>query len=485
MYLAIITLPLLGAVATGLLGRKLGVTGAQLITSGSVITTCFLSLVAFYEVGLSNSPVSIKLTKWVDSELLTIDWGFNFDALTVSMLIPVLIVSALVHVYSIGYMSEDPHQQRFFSYLTMFTFFMLILVTGDNYLVMFIGWEGVGISSYLLVSFWFTRVQANKSAISALLFNRVGDMFLTIGLFVVVVTTGNIDYAVIFSIAPALNETIISVIGICFLIGAMAKSAQIGLHVWLPQAMEGGLKKIYYIITLSEKKKIVKRRSISKKEINSEEWPVDLLDAITGDLLGDGHISKGNYIKWPGTNGRLEFTFSVSNLAYLRHLKFNVYSLISTLSEPTAYPNILRYPNKTVTQYWFGTRRLPFITEIHKLWYVNGEKGYIKILPLNISSLLKPIGLAHWIMGDGYYSNKAVFLCTDNFKKEEVEKLQMVLLNNFSLRSTISNIKTGTGSNLKLCWRIRILPSQIERLKKIVSPFFIPEMLYKLGLNKT
>ena len=142
MYLAIITLPLLGALSGGLLGRKLGVTGTQLITSGSVIITCLLSLVAFYEVALSNSPVSIKLAKWVDSELLKVDWGFNFDALTVSMLLPVLIVSALVHVYSIGYMSEDPHQQRFFSYLTMFTFFMLILVTGDNYLVMFIGWEG-------------------------------------------------------------------------------------------------------------------------------------------------------------------------------------------------------------------------------------------------------------------------------------------------------------------------------------------------------
>lgn len=143
MYLAIITLPLLGAISSGLVGRKIGVTGAQLITSGSVIITCFLALIAFYEVGLSVSPVSIKLFSWIDSESLTIDWGFNFDALTVSMLIPVLIVSALVHVYSIGYMSEDPHQQRFFSYLSMFTFFMLILVTGDNYLVMFIGWEGI------------------------------------------------------------------------------------------------------------------------------------------------------------------------------------------------------------------------------------------------------------------------------------------------------------------------------------------------------
>lgn len=142
MYLVIITLPLLAAISSGLLGRKLGVKGAQLITSGSIIITCLLSLIAFYEVAIAISPVTIKLSSWIDSESLTIDWGFNFDALTVSMLIPVLIVSALVHVYSMGYMSEDPHQQRFFSYLTMFTFFMLILVTGDNYLVMFIGWEG-------------------------------------------------------------------------------------------------------------------------------------------------------------------------------------------------------------------------------------------------------------------------------------------------------------------------------------------------------
>lgn len=239
MYLVIIILPLLAAISSGLLGRKLGVTGAQLITSGSVIITCFLSLIAFYEVAIAISPVSIKLFSWIDSESLTIDWGFNFDALTVSMLIPVLIVSALVHIYSIGYMKEDPHQQRFFSYLSMFTFFMLILVTGDNYLVMFIGWEGVGISSYLLVSFWFTRIQANKSAISALLFNRVGDMFLTIGLFALIFALGNVDYAVVFSLASYLNENVITIIGICLLIGAMAKSAQIGLHVWLPQAMEG------------------------------------------------------------------------------------------------------------------------------------------------------------------------------------------------------------------------------------------------------
>lgn len=143
MYLTIIFLPLLGALTSGLLGRKLGVKGSQLITTILVMISTILSLIGFYEVGLSNSPVSIELISWIDSGYLNINWGFNFDSLTVSMLIPVLIVSSLVHLYSIGYMSEDPHQQRFFSYLSMFTFFMLILVTGDNYLVMFIGWEGI------------------------------------------------------------------------------------------------------------------------------------------------------------------------------------------------------------------------------------------------------------------------------------------------------------------------------------------------------
>lgn len=534
MYLAIITLPLLGAISSGLIGRKIGVTGAQLITSGSVIITCFLALIAFYEVGLSLSPVSIKLFSWIDSESLTIDWGFNFDALTVSMLIPVLIVSALVHVYSIGYMSEDPHQQRFFSYLSMFTFFMLILVTGDNYLVMFIGWEGVGISSYLLVSFWFTRVQANKSAISALLFNRVGDMFLTIGLFALIFALGNIDYAVVFSIAPYLNENIVTIVGICFLIGAMAKSAQIGLHVWLPQAMEGqkngsrcgqnkknysGLNSRYnYNIKIKKEQGLLllknklafsnlilinnNKRFLSSKKIKTSclspnmivnlnpiqlQANKDLLDAIVGDLLGDGSIGMGNHKRWPNTNGRLEFTFSIANLAYLQHLKFNVYSSICTKTLPTPWPNILTYPNKTVTQYWFSSRRLPFITEIHKIWYLfnedskKGEAAFIKILPSNISSLLKPIGLAHWIMGDGYTAKGTVYLCTDNFTKKEVEHLIIVLKENFGLIAKIQKRTRPTGI---ICWRIGFDRSSIDKLKELVVPYFIPEMLYKLNTSR-
>ena len=239
MYLAIIILPLLGSIVSGFFGRKVGVSGAQLITCLSVFTTTALSILAFFEVGMNNAPVSIQLFRWIDSESLNVLWSFNFDSLTVSMLIPVLIVSSLVHLYSIGYMSSDPHNQRFFSYLSLFTFMMIILVTANNFLLMFVGWEGVGVCSYLLVSFWFTRIAANQSSLSAFLTNRVGDCFLTIGMFAIIWSFGNLDYATVFSTAPFVSDNIVTLVGICLLIGAMAKSSQVGLHIWLPMAMEG------------------------------------------------------------------------------------------------------------------------------------------------------------------------------------------------------------------------------------------------------
>ncbi len=239
MYLALIILPILGSIVSGFFGRKIGVSGSHIITCTCVITTTILAIIAFIEVGLNQIPVTVDLFRWIDAESLNIKWGFNFDSLTVSMLIPVLIVSSLVHIYSIGYMSHDPHNQRFFSYLSLFTFMMIILVTGNNFLLMFVGWEGVGVCSYLLVSFWFTRIAANQSSISAFLTNRVGDCFLTIGMFAILWSFGNLDYATVFSLAPFYNENVVIIIGICLLIGAMAKSSQVGLHVWLPMAMEG------------------------------------------------------------------------------------------------------------------------------------------------------------------------------------------------------------------------------------------------------
>lgn len=239
MYLAIIVLPILGSIVSGFLGRKVGVSGAQLITCMSVIITTLMAIVSFFEVGLNNIPVSYSLFRWIESETLNVLWSFNYDSLTVCMLLPVSIVSSMVHVYSIGYMSHDPHNQRFFSYLSLFTFMMIILITTNNFLLMFVGWEGVGVCSYLLVSFWFTRIAANQSSMSAFLTNRVGDCLLTIGMFAMIWVFGNLDYSTVFSLAPYVDGNVVTIIGICLLIGAMAKSSQIGLHVWLPLAMEG------------------------------------------------------------------------------------------------------------------------------------------------------------------------------------------------------------------------------------------------------
>jgi len=239
MYLTILILPLLGSFVSGFLGRKIGVTGSHIITCTCLILSSILATIAFYEVGLSSSPVTVYLFNWIDSEYMNISWEFLFDQLTVSMFIPVLYISSLIHIFSTDYMAEDPHNQRFFSYLSLFTFFMLILVSGANFFVMFVGWEGIGIVSYLLINFWFTRIQANKAAILALTMNRVGDMGLSIGYFALFALFGSLDYATIFSIVPFMNETAITIIGILLLTGAMAKSAQIPLHSWLPGSMEG------------------------------------------------------------------------------------------------------------------------------------------------------------------------------------------------------------------------------------------------------
>nr|YP_010412012.1 NADH dehydrogenase subunit 5 [Auricularia villosula]URP31172.1 NADH dehydrogenase subunit 5 [Auricularia villosula] len=239
MYLTILILPLIGSILSGLFGKKIGVTGSHIVTISCLIMSSFLSFIAFYEVIYSESPVYICITSWIDSEVLNISWEFLFDSLTVSMLIPVLIISTLVHLFSVDYMAGDPHNQRFFSYLSLFTFFMLILVTGGNYLVMFVGWEGIGVVSFLLISFWYTRIQAVKSAIQALIMNRVGDMMLSIGLFAMFAIFGNLDYSTVFSTSPYVSEVAITIVGLLLFIGATAKSAQVPLHVWLPGSMEG------------------------------------------------------------------------------------------------------------------------------------------------------------------------------------------------------------------------------------------------------
>lgn len=191
----------------------------------------------------------IKVATWISSDTLNVDWGFLFDTLTAIMCVVVTFISSLVHLYSTEYMSHDPHLSRFMSYLSLFTFFMMILITADNFIQMFVGWEGVGLCSFLLINFWFTRIQANKAAIKAMLLNRVGDFSLLMGIFLIFNYYRALDYATVASLTPFLKSytinflnldfNLLNIIGIFLFLGAVGKSAQVGLHTWLPDAMEG------------------------------------------------------------------------------------------------------------------------------------------------------------------------------------------------------------------------------------------------------
>nr|YP_010408228.1 NADH dehydrogenase subunit 5 [Artemisia giraldii]UPO69279.1 NADH dehydrogenase subunit 5 [Artemisia giraldii] len=248
MYLLIIFLPLLGSSVAGFFGRFLGSEGTAIMTTTCVSFSSILSLIAFYEVAPGASACYLRIAPWISSEMFDASWGFLFDSPTVVMLIVVTSISSLVHLYSISYMSEDPHSPRFMCYLSIPTFFMPMLVTGDNSLQLFLGWEGVGLASYLLIHFWFTRLQADKAAIKAMLVNRVGDFGLAPGISGCFTLFQTVDFSTIFACASVPRNSWISrnmrlnaitLICILLLIGAAGKSAQIGSHTWSPDAMEG------------------------------------------------------------------------------------------------------------------------------------------------------------------------------------------------------------------------------------------------------
>ena len=238
MYLSILILPFLGSISAGFLGRKIGITGSQIISCTCLFLSAVLSTIAFYEVCLCASPVNVYLGKWIDSELMLISWEFLFDQISVIFCIMITYITFLILVYTVYYMEGSPHIQRFFSYLSALAGFMLVLVTGANYFVMFLGWEGIGIVSYLLISYFYTRIQATKAALLALTMNRVGDMGMSIGFFAIFGILGSLNFASVFSVAPYINEIAITIISLLLFSGAMAKSAQLPLNTWLPGSME-------------------------------------------------------------------------------------------------------------------------------------------------------------------------------------------------------------------------------------------------------
>ncbi|TAL80529.1 MAG: NADH-quinone oxidoreductase subunit L, partial [Beijerinckiaceae bacterium] len=250
MYTSIVFLPLLGFLIAGCFGRLMGPRPSEVITTSLLFVSAVLAWIVFagFLSGQSSLQVSV-LGGWINSGSLKIDWNLRVDTLTAVMLVVVTTVSSLVHLYSIGYMNEDKSRSRFFAYLSLFTFAMLMLVTADNLVQMFFGWEGVGLASYLLIGFWYEKPSANAAAIKAFVVNRVGDFGFALGIFTVFLLTGSISFDQIFAAAPGLAHKTIHIFGAnldamtitCLLLfmGAMGKSAQFLLHTWLPDAMEG------------------------------------------------------------------------------------------------------------------------------------------------------------------------------------------------------------------------------------------------------
>ncbi|MEQ8357775.1 MAG: NADH-quinone oxidoreductase subunit L [Kiloniellaceae bacterium] len=245
----IVLLPLLGAFIAGFFGRFIGDRGAMWVSSGALLASAVLSIVVFYDVALGQNARVTELFTWIDSGSFEVSWALKVDTLTAVMLVVVTVVSSMVHVYSIGYMAHDPYKPRFFAYLSLFTFFMLMLVTADNFVQMFFGWEGVGLCSYLLIGFWYERPSANAAAIKAFLVNRVGDIGFALGIAGTFVLFGSAGFDEVFAAVPnyataefeafGISGHALTIICILLFIGAMGKSAQLGLHTWLPDAMEG------------------------------------------------------------------------------------------------------------------------------------------------------------------------------------------------------------------------------------------------------
>src|SRR4051794_28222896 len=249
MYHAIVFLPLIGFLIAGAFGRRIGARASEIVTTSFLFVAMLLSWIAFIRVGFGAGATHVQVANWMTSGELAVDWAFRIDTLTAVMLIVVTTVSALVHLYSMGYMHEDPHRPRFFAYLSLFTFAMLMLVTADNLVQMFFGWEGVGLASYLLIGFWYEKPSANAAAIKAFIVNRVGDFGFALGIFLVFVLFGSVAFEGIFPRVGEFANSTFHFLGYdwhaltlaCLLLfmGAMGKSAQVPLHTWLPDAMEG------------------------------------------------------------------------------------------------------------------------------------------------------------------------------------------------------------------------------------------------------
>jgi hypothetical protein len=315
-------------------------------------------------------------------------------------------------------------------------------------------------------------------------------MFLSVGFFAIFWVFGNVDYATVFSVAPFINESAITIVGLLLLIGAMRKSAQIGLHTWLPDAMEGRYYKIIvmsgmiilvYLSYFESYTRIIIHRSIFPTFLDKKQ-----LNIITGNMLGDGSINYPNRTRdtkrgkkgLSTGNPQYKITIDAYSYDYIMFLYKEVYSQFS-YKNPYPYPNINlpQHNDKKVRQYHFGTRCLPLFKELHNIWYRYDKdlNKYIKIVPYNIRDMFSPLSLAIWLIDDRYFSENTIYFCTESFTKKEVILLQTLL--------TSYSIKTGLSlrNKMKDNYRIRVSSLSIPLLRELVRPYMHPDFLYKLG----
>ena len=439
MYLSILILPLLGSTISGFMGRKIGVTGSHIITCSCLILSSILATIAFYEVGICGSPVSINLLSWIDSELMYISWEFLFDQLTVSMFIPVLYISSLIHIFSTDYMSEDPHNQRFFSYLSLFTFFMLLLVSGANYFVMFVGWEG---NFHCLK--WFN------------------------------------NDSIFYNVSPTAGTEACFAEQSCFLLIKnrvnLFRMQEYGTRMTfcscLPFGRHGCCGEAW-----SQAPVYIRKFSSNNNTLTSYQrigpHNLDIISIIIGSTLGDTHLEK----RKRGIGTRIIFEQSNKNVEYLMwfHSYFSIRGYCKN-KNPKLKKRI-RKNGDVFFHYRINTYTFSSFNWIHEMFYKFNEleNKLVKIIPNNIEEYLTPLAIAIWFMDDGSKLGKGAKIATNCFTRLELQFLCEILFKKYHIIVTLNSGGKNNGHTLY------IHSKSMPLFSKMVKRYMLPSLHYKLG----
>jgi len=451
-YLNFIFLPFLLLIIIGLFGRYIGTKGLLKVINVVFLILIILTILLIYEYLIEGLNLEILIWKGIKTDLLKIEYIYFLDELSQLMLLIIISITYIVLIYSYDYMISDPHIIRFNFLIILFIFFMIILITTTSLPILFIGWEGVGLSSFLLISFWFTRFQAQLGAILAIIMNRVGDIFYLIGLLLAFSWLGSMDLL-------TLNSNFffnLDYLLIAFFIAAMAKSAQLYLHLWLPFSMEG--QNIKYSSERDHKGKYIKGNNAVNNS-RDEKITQYQKEAIIGLLLSDVYIS----------DKVLSFTFKSEQfpLDFTRWLKFEILGSMCSKLEPNSYPKL------NPIQYTFSTLSFNYLENLRIKWYIP-----IKIIPNDLYKYFTEVSLAFMIMGNGYWDNssKTIIVCTEYFSLQDIHILLYILRIKFGL--VVSTKKRGNGYHLRFSSKEK----NLRLLRSLIISHFHPCMHHKLGL---